>query len=151
MVHALQRACRWLVPHGYIIDIHPTSAAARLAIRTPRGVVTAGELEDLTDGCGPCGRHARADAAVRQALAQGWLVLDGRREVTFVHEADTLTDMLEHVAAEWRHARFAPATFERAAALVRAHRHARVLLEEEITLSRLRPAIQLLRRGHTTP
>ena len=139
MVDALRRACAWLAPGGYILDIHPTSEPATLMIRSTTGLVTAGELHDMTDGCGPAGRHAQADAAVAAALAEGWLVLDGRDAVTFWHEADTLPEMVEHVGAEWKDARFSPATLERASSLIRTHPHARLLLREEITLARLRP------------
>jgi hypothetical protein len=139
MVHALRRACPWLAPDGRLIDIHPTSAPARLAIQTGTDLLIAGELQDLTDGCGPAGRHAHADAALATALAQGWLALEGRRDVTFRHEAGTVAEIEGHVAVEWRDARFGTATLERATALLAAHPHGRVVLLEEITLSRLRP------------
>lgn len=139
MVHALRRACRWLTPQGFIIDIHPTAEPARVAISTGTGVVYAGELEDNTQGYGPQGRHAQADAAVATALAEGWLVREAGCDVTFWHEADSLPEMVAHVSLEWRDGHLGPSTLERASALVGAHPHARLLLREELTMARLRP------------
>ena len=138
MVDALQRACEWLAADGRIIDVHPTAAPARLVIANEVERFVAGELQDFTDGYGPAGRHAQADAAIDSALADGWLVLEGRRTVTFIHETDSLSEMCEHIRSAWRHAVFAAATLERAEARLRQHPGGALLLEEDIGLARLR-------------
>src|SRR5262245_51905741 len=107
MVDALRRASLWVrKPHGRIIDVHPTAAPARLAIVTAVETIVVGDLVDRTEGYGPCGRHAQADAAVARAIEHGELMLEDRRAVTFVHHADTLDEMRVHVSTEWRDALF---------------------------------------------
>jgi hypothetical protein len=141
MVDALRRASQWLkMPRGRIIDVHPTAAPARLAIVTATETTVVGEVADRTEGYGPCGRHAHADAAVALAIGHGELVLEQRRAVTFVHHADTLDEMRAHVSAEWHDAAFPDDTLRRAESLIRNNPGSRIVLEEDITLSRLCPA-----------
>ena len=98
MVHALRRACDLLSPAGTLVDLHPTPADATLHARYPDGhSVVLGDLiaEDAHD------RHARADAALAEAMRTG--ILDRKHSLTFTfaRETDTLDELIAFVSGKW--------------------------------------------------
>lgn len=148
MVDALGRILRWLPTRGWLIDIHPTPEAAHLEVRAPRGIVSAGDLVDNDDHSGPRTRHAHADAALTTAIAQGWFVLEERREFTFRRYADTLSEMRAYVESKWKGAGIEEATWVSASALMQDPK-ARLWLRETVSIVRLRPG--QFKQVHSVP
>ena len=140
MVHALERARRYLRSDGYLIDVHPTPERARLEVGLGTDVVGVGVVEDVDDSSGAQTRHSRADAALAEAVARGWFVIEEQREFQFRRYADTVTEMQDHlrtwkgVVLDWR-------AWKRAAALRREHPGAPMWLREQVSIARLKPFV----------
>src|SRR5262245_9370110 len=112
MVHALHRAAALVAADGRLVDMHPTPATPHLTAFVPDGAaVYVGPL-DAEDARV---RHARADAALAEALANGIVALEGTRTFTFCRVSDTLDELLTYVGGTWN-GRFDAATLERARA-----------------------------------
>src|SRR5206468_1044894 len=73
MVDALQRAHGWLRPTGCVLDAHPTAEPAYLEVQLAAGIVAVGRVNDIDGQAGPSSRHARADAALAEAVTRGWI------------------------------------------------------------------------------
>src|SRR5436853_11685 len=81
---------------------------------------------------GPSIRHTRAEEAMSTALARGWYIVEARDAFSFLHQADTLAAMRDHVASLWKHARFDEDSWRRAEASMDGRRAAVVQLREEV-------------------
>jgi hypothetical protein len=138
MVHALERARRYLKPDGYLIDVHPTPEQARLEVGLGTDVVGVSTVDDVDDSSGPRTRHARADAALAEAVARGWFVVEEQLEFQFRRYADTVSEMQDHFRT-WKGAVLDWRAWKRAAALRRAHPDAPLWLREQVSIARLRP------------
>jgi hypothetical protein len=138
MVDALNRVRRWLKPGGILLDARPTAEPVHLEVRTERATLCAGDLQDAEDG-GPNRRHARADAAMMAALARGWFDLEARVAFTYRHHADSVRALQNYVDAKWKDAHFDAEAWRRASAFVKTDPDAELWLNEQATMSRLRP------------
>ena len=139
MVDALDRARRYLRTPGYLIDVHPTPEQARLEVGVGTSVVGVSIVDDVDADSGPRTRHARADAALAEAVSRGWFVVEDQAEFEFRRYADTVAEMQDHFRS-WKGAVLRSGGWKRAAALRRAHPTARLWLREQVSIARLRPS-----------
>jgi hypothetical protein len=138
MVHALERARHYLRPDGCLIDVHPTPEQARLEIGVGTDVVDLSVVDDVDESSGPRTRHARADAALAEAVARGWFVVEEQQEFQFRRYADTVAEMQDHFRT-WKGAVIDGRAWERATALQRGRPDSRLCLREQVSIARLRP------------
>lgn len=139
MVDALRRAHGWLRPTGYLVDVRPTAEPAHLEAQLASGIVGVGRVSDVNDLVGPNARHARADAALAEAVARGWFLQEARRELSFYRHADTADEMRDHIRGKWMGAAIDERSLQQAAALRHREPAARLWLREQVGIARLRP------------
>jgi hypothetical protein len=144
MVHALERAHHYLRPDGYLIDVHPTPEQARLEIGFGTDVVDLSIVDDIDESRGPRTRHARADAALAEAVARGWFVVEEHEEFQFRRYADGVAEMQDHFRT-WKGAVIDGRAWARAAELQRAHPDSWLCLREQVGIARLRPSAAAVR------
>src|SRR6202521_131089 len=89
MVDALREACRVVVPGGIVVDLRPMSARYRLEVVTDAVATAVAEIEayEAQDD------DNAADAAVRHAVSQGWLLPGGGIQFDFEFYWDTVVEM----------------------------------------------------------
>jgi hypothetical protein len=89
MVDALQEVCRVVVPGGIVVDLRPMSARYRLEVVTDAVATAVAEIEayEAQDD------DNAADAAVRHAVSQGWLLPGGGIQFDFEFYWDTVVEM----------------------------------------------------------
>src|SRR5437763_16010483 len=141
MVDALNRIRHWLAPAGTLVDIRPAPVRVSLEVVAGDACSVAGHLADTDAERGPSIRHTRAEEAMSTALARGWYIVEARDAFSFLHQADTLAAMRDHVASLWKHARFDEDSWRRAEASMNSRRAAVVQLREEVIAARLRPTV----------
>jgi hypothetical protein len=139
MVDALSRAGRCLAAGGRLVDIHPTAEPAHIEVRTPEGIVSAGDLVDEGTDRGPRRRHAAASKAIADVVALGWFTLEGRREFAFRRYADSAAELRAYVAGARTHSWIDEETERRAAVLLQANPPGSLWLREQVTIARLTP------------
>lgn len=132
MVDALRRVHRMVTPTGLVVDVHPTEVPAALYVEgRPVG--------DLDAADAPM-RHAAADSAVPAAIDAGLFSEVASTEFEFFTYADTVEELRDHVAANWRNTRIGPETVARAQkALASAPAGTRPAVREHVRLTVLRP------------
>src|SRR4051794_34966319 len=96
MVDALRRAHAMLAPGGRVLDLHPTAVASSLLV----GDVVTGHIDA---GDAPL-RHAAAGAALAAVVADGIFVVERGLDITFDTYADTVDELRDYVADNWRNA-----------------------------------------------
>ena len=138
MVDALDRVRRWLKPEGILLDVRPTPEPVHLEVRADGMTLCAGDMQDA-EGGGPNLRHARADAVMTAALARGRFDLEARLPFTYRHHGDSVRALREYADAEWTDAHFDAEAWRRAGAFMKADPDAKLWLNEQATMSRLRP------------
>ena len=106
MVDALRRARELLKPEGWIVDIHPTAAVARIEL----GATVIGSIES---GDAPL-RHQAATDALESAIRQGWLRVDRSAFFDFYTYGDSVEELAEYIEENWRNARVPPEIVARA-------------------------------------
>jgi hypothetical protein len=140
MVDALDRARHYLRPSGYLIDVHPTPDPAHLEVGPSAAAaddpVDVAAVGDVDEWSGPQTRHARADAALAEAVARGWFAVEAQQEFQFRRYADSVSEMREHFRT-WKGAVLDEAAWRRAAALGRARPAAQLWLREQVSVARL--------------
>ena len=62
MVHALEKIQQLLKPDGLLIDIHPTTEPAALAVRLREQIIPAGWVDEATTTWNMSGRTKRCSA-----------------------------------------------------------------------------------------
>ena len=132
MVDALRRVHRIVTPAGIVVDVHPTEIPAAVYVDG----CAAGDL-DAEDA--PI-RHAAAGAALRTAIDEGWFGEVASTEFVFFTYADTIEELRDHIAANWRNTRIGLATVAQAQkALESAPAGTRPAVREHVRLTVLRP------------
>ena len=138
MVDALHRASRWVRPPlGCVIDLRPAGGIPQVELGLADGAVVpvGGLVADEERSV----RHANADAALRTALARGFLSLENEAEFSFYRYPESPDDLRDYLAAKWRHTRLDAATHARAAALLRQYPAGKLWLREQVVIRLLRP------------
>jgi uncharacterized coiled-coil protein SlyX len=131
MVDALRRARGWLRTTGVLVDLHPTSAVAKVLV----GDLIAGPLQT---GSAPTRHQAATDAIASVVREQLFTRVD---ELEFEHStyAETLDELEEHILEDWRESRIGDDTMARAQALLRDTPGLRPRVLERVSASKLLP------------
>jgi len=132
MVDALRRAARMVTASGLIVDVHPLGARVPVQV----GDAEVGEVEDHDAPV----RHAAADAALPNAVADGLLTLVGAVDFDFYTYGDTIEELRDYIAETWQSGRIDDRTVVRARSVLRsAPVGVRPRLLERVRLTTLRP------------
>ena len=116
---------------GFVVDLHPTAEIATVEV----GAHSSGRIEG---GDAPL-RHAAADAALATALDAGLFAVDAAVEFTFYTYGDTIDELREYIADNWRNARIDETVVERTRDLLRNAPGIRPRVRESVRLTRLHP------------
>jgi hypothetical protein len=111
MVDALKRAHRMVSLDGCIVDIHPTEAPASVRV----GTLTVG----LVDGGDATIRHKAAGNALATVVDAGLLAVADVVDFDFYTYADTIEELRDYIARNWRNARIDEETVAAARTVIR--------------------------------
>ena len=112
MVDALRRANEVLVPGGWLVDLHPTDAPAKVMVEAnATGHVAAGDAPQ---------RHAAATDAIATIVERGCFETAAVVEFAFNTYGDDVDELHQHIADNWRDARFDHGTVARTREALRA-------------------------------
>ena len=135
MVHALEKIQRLLKPGGFLIDIHPTTEPASIAVRLNQRIMPAGWISESDDYV----EYGWADDALARVLESGLFALEQRGTFEFVWHADSLADLRAYLKEEWRDAVIDDVTAMRIEDLLRSPERAKeVTVIEKIGIARYR-------------
>ncbi len=135
MVHALESIHRLIRPGGQLIDIHPSTELASIEIRLRDQISPAGWLHETDDYI----EYEMADQALAAVVTGGLFQLERSGSFSFAWYADTLEELRNYLAEEWKDAIIDDVTFMRAEELMRSiERDKEVILRERITIARYR-------------
>jgi len=135
MVHALHRIRKLLKPGGVLIDIHPGSRRPELFVRLRSGRRFTGYLEETDNFV----EYAQAQSALKEAVQDGTFRLDHSGEFTFVTHADTMPDLQDYLAENWKDAILTPEVLANATAACTQPGVQGIELVEQIAIARLKP------------
>ena len=120
-------------PDGCVVDLHPTAAPACLEVGT--------EITGLVDAGDAPFRHAAAGAAMVAAVDEGLFVVERAVDFTFHTFGDTIEELREFIAENWRDARIDEETVARTREALRGAPGTRPRVREYVTATRLKPAL----------
>ncbi len=136
MVHALDRIRQLLQPDGRLIDIHPSGEPPPIEVRIGQQVTVVGWMRETDDFI----EYAQASAALSQAVECGWFDVERQGTFEFSTHADSVADLREHLAKEWKDAILDEAVAARAEQLLNTvERDKGLMVREQIRIARLRP------------
>jgi hypothetical protein len=130
MVDALRTAREWIVPTGRIVDLHPTAAVATIHV----GAMLAGPI----DPGAASSRHQAATDAIAAAVRDRLLSVEDAFEFEFRLHADSIDELDDYIAENWRDSRIGPDTLARARALISETPTAAISVREQVSAMRLR-------------
>ena len=137
-MHALEIVHNSLIEGGVLVDIHPTSQKAVIKVEIGEQTFLVGYIEESDDYI----EYIQADAALRQAVANGWFSLERKETFLFKTYASSVDELLGHLEATWSDAIFAPEDQKRAAELLEMatipSQPRRLTLSEQIGIFKLR-------------
>jgi hypothetical protein len=131
MVDALRRARELVTTAGWVIDLHPTSAAALILVEDRVG----GEV----DTGGAKQRHQSATDAVAAAVRERLFTIDDSMEFEYSVYADTLDELQQHIHDEWREGHIGDAAYASTEMLLGGVPGMRPRVCERVVINRLRP------------
>lgn len=114
MVHALEKLHRLLGPGGCLIDIHPSSVPATVEVHAGGSARAAGvvrEPQGVLD-------YERAETALTDVVRRGLFAVEHQESFPFIRYADTLDELLDHLAETWKDASLDAATRSRVRSFV---------------------------------
>jgi hypothetical protein len=131
MVDALKRARQMVRPDGIVLDVHPTSAYA---------VVCAGSLAvgTVSPGDAPK-RHQAATDALATVVSRGWFACEEAADFAFFTHADSIDELRDYIAENWRDTTIDAATVARARAALDRRPGEKPSVREQVRITRLRP------------
>lgn len=136
MVHALERIRQLLEPDGSLIDIHPSGEPPPIEVRIGQQVTVVGWMRETDDFI----EYAQAAAALSQVIERGWFDVERKGTFEFSTHADSVSDLREHLAKEWKDAILDEAVAARAEQLLSTvERDKGLMVREQIRIARLRP------------
>lgn len=97
MVHALEVVNDLLVPGGQLIDIHPSGQAPPIELLDGNALIPLGYVHETDDFI----EYAQADAALAQAVANGWFNLERQKSFTFATYARSVTELWDFLSQTW--------------------------------------------------
>ena len=136
MVHALERIRQLLEPDGGLVDIHPSGEPPPIEVRIGPQATVVGWMKETDD----FSEYAQAATALSQAIERGWFDVERKGTFEFSTHADSVADLREHLAKEWKDAILDEAVAARAEQLLSAvERDKGLIVREQIRIARLRP------------
>jgi hypothetical protein len=128
MVDALRRAHRWLAPAGSLIDLHPSASPPAVEV----GLADVGTVESADASR----RHAAAGAALAAVVGDGFFAVQRAIVFDFYTYGDSIEELRDYVADEWRDSRIGAEVVARARAALECAPGGRVRLRERVHAAR---------------
>ena len=136
MVHALEKIHQLLKPDGKLIDIHPSGEPPPIEVCVGQRTTVVGWMKETDDFI----EYAQAGAALSEAIGRGWFDIERKGTFEFATHADSVSDLREYLAKEWKDAILDEAVAARAEQLLSAvERDKGLMVREQIRIARLRP------------
>jgi hypothetical protein len=136
MVHALERIHASLEPDGSLIDIHPSGEPPPIEVRVGQQMAVIGWMKETDD----FSEYAQASAALSEAIGRGWFEIERKGTFEFATCADSISDLREYLAKEWKDAILEEAVMDEAMELLNAlERDKELMVREQIRIAQLRP------------
>ena len=137
MVHALEKIQQLLKPDGILLDIHPTNEMAAIAVRLREQLIPAGWLNESDDYV----EYEWADEALHHAVDDGRFELERMGTFEFVWHANSMAELRDYLAEEWKNALIDDVTAMRIEQLLKLPvREREILVSEAIRIARYRKA-----------
>jgi hypothetical protein len=135
MVHALEKISQLLKSDGILLDIHPTNEPAAMAVRLREQLIPAGWLTESDDYV----EYEWADEALQRMVDDRHFALERVGTFEFVWHADTLNELRDYLAEEWKDAIIDEMTAGRIEELLKLPVHDKeILVSEAIRIARFR-------------
>jgi hypothetical protein len=136
MVHALGRIRELLKSDGRLIDIHPSGEPPPIEVHIGEQATVVGWMRETDDFI----EYAQASAAVSEAVQRGWFDVERKGTFQFATHADSISDLRDYLAKEWKDAILEEIVGAKAEELLSAsERVGEVLVREHVCIARLRP------------
>jgi hypothetical protein len=136
MVHALERIHALLEPDGRLIDIHPSGEPPPMEVCAGQQTMGIGWMKETDDFI----EYAQASAALSQVVERGGFDVERKGTFEFATHADSISDLREYLAKEWKDAILDEAVVVRAEELLSVLEHNKELIvREQVRIARLRP------------
>jgi hypothetical protein len=137
MVHALEMVSDLLKPGGRLIDIHPSGQPPPIELLCGANRILLGYLQETDNFI----EYAQANAALAQAVDNGWFSLESQAYFTSCTWADSVAELWEFLAQTWSDAvlpdETAARSAEKQAGLVNPEAQNAVVITEAIRITRL--------------
>jgi hypothetical protein len=134
MVHALQET--WRVTRSAVLDVRPIVGEPQVIVRDRNGseTVCGGLRWDSPDPEG----HPEADAALAQALAEGWFAVAASRQFDWVDVFKSADELAETIHEEWERDMDEETTLRLMRGMRQAGRGAEAVIRQAIRIQLLR-------------
>lgn len=135
MVHALEKICQCLDPDGRLIDIHPSGIPPTIEARVGEPFVQVGRIQETDDFI----EYGQASDALTQAVERGWFAVERAGTFEFATRADSVAELRDYLAKEWKDAILDESAAARAEMLLSAQPHdSELIVREQVLIARLR-------------
>ena len=132
MVHALEKIQRLLKSDGKLIDIHPSGAPVALGVRISERIFPAGWIKETNDFV----EYAWAAEALASVVNSRLFAVEKQDLFTFCTYADSVNELREYLAEEWKDAILDDITAMRAEELLNTIDHDKeVIVRESIHIA----------------
>ncbi len=136
MVHALEKIHQLLRPDGRLIDLHPIGEPSPLEVRIGERNSLAGWVTESDDFV----EYKQADAALAQVVQRGLFVVERESTLSFITYADSVAELREYMAKEWKDAILDEASARKAQDLLNmAECGKELILRDQVRIARLKP------------
>ena len=135
MVHALETIYQLLTPGGILLDIHPTSEPAAVAVCLREQIIPAGWVNESDDYV----EYEWADEAINTAVSKSLFTREHGGTFEFVWHADSMSELRAYLAEEWKDTLIDDMTAMRIEELLKLPMHDKeILVSEAIGIARYR-------------
>jgi hypothetical protein len=129
MVDALRFAHRLLPPGGFVLDLHPTASNVTVEVGA--------SVTGFVDLGGGLRRHAAAARALTRSVATHLFTVERTLTFDFFTYGDSIDELRDYIAENWREARIGNAAVERARDALRDAPGVRPRVREHVQVTRL--------------
>lgn len=133
MVHALEKAQRWLEPEGVIVSIYPVAQPAAIEFHDDDGITRIGTIQHRLN----FENQKLALAAVAHVIEEGLLTKEREIELDFLSHAASILALRDHLEEHSQNSFIDDETMQRAEEL--SPKSDKVVRRERIRITRLRP------------
>jgi hypothetical protein len=137
MVHALEIVRDLLATGGLLIDVHPSSDPPPILASCDGRETSAGWLQESDDFV----EYTLASQALQHAEQQSWFQKETQGEFTFTIHAESVEEMIDFLAKEWKDAVFPVESAEKIRQLYQEPcLKKEIIIAERILIARYRQA-----------